>query len=156
MKDKDQRLLEEAYGKINALGDQPDPEGLRKYIQAKNAETQAWIDEDPKNRGAGMPVEDPEFWKEYGIFNVPQYIHYELVSDVFEAIRSHHGYKPNWGHLNSLSDEELKEERDKIYAQLRAEREQEEQEKREFKQKRNEAKKPLDNSLAQAFDKVKR
>jgi hypothetical protein len=33
-----------------------------------------------------------------------------LVNNVFEATRAAFGYKPNWGHLNSLSTEELQDE----------------------------------------------
>lgn len=154
MKDKDLNLLQEAYTKVYE-NVQADPEALRAHIKAINDKTRAWIAEKPESRGAAMPEEDPAMWHEYGIYTPEQFDHYMLVSDVFEAIRSYEGRKPHWGHLNSLSDEELKQERDKIYAQLRAEREREEQEKREFRQKRNEAKKPIDNSLSQAFDKLK-
>ena len=175
MNKKDISLLEEAYNKIlikeadierlaqqdprEIYGDEPDtdvqadPEALRAHIAKKNAAIKAWVDE-KEGRWATYHVEDPEFWNKDGIYTPEQYDHYNLVADVFETTRDVLGYKPHWGQLYKMSDEELRAELDYLYRQARAEREEEEKEEASFKQGRDEAKKPIDNSMANAFDKA--
>jgi hypothetical protein len=160
MKDRDLNLLQEAYTKVYE-NTQADPEALRAHIKAKNDKTRAWIAEDPENRGAGLAEEDPEFWKEYNIYTPQDFDHYGLVSTVFEMIRDRHGYKPHWGKLMQMSDEELQAEIDRESRIIRQEeeeerqrQEQEQRDKEELKQKRQEARKPLDNSLGRALDKI--
>jgi hypothetical protein len=77
------------------------------HIQNLNAKTQAWIDEDPTNRGAGMLVDEPEHWARYSIYTVAQFEHYMAATALYEATRDKWGYKPNWSHINSMSTEEL-------------------------------------------------
>lgn len=98
---------------------------LLQHLQSLNAKTKLWVEEDPTNRFAGLLTEDVSYWASMGITTVEQFEHYMLVNDVFEATRSAFDYKPSWGHLNSLSDEDLKKELDSIenYIQSRHQRE---------------------------------
>ena len=79
------------------------------HIQNLNAKTQAWINEDPTNRGAGMLVDEPEHWARYGIYTVAQFEHYMAATDLYEATKAHHGYKPDWRSLMAMTTEELEE-----------------------------------------------
>lgn len=80
---------------------------LTAHIQKINAKTQAWINEDPKNRCAGMLVDEPEHWARYDIYTVAQFEHYMAALDLYEATKAHHGYKPDWRSLMAMSTEEL-------------------------------------------------
>jgi hypothetical protein len=83
---------------------------LEQHIANINEKGRAWVAEDPKNRFAGMLVEDRAHWAQYGITTPAEFDHYLLVTDVYEAINYKWGYKPNWKDLNAKSDEELREE----------------------------------------------
>lgn len=80
---------------------------LAETLEARNAATLEWIAADPTNRWSTLVVTDLAFWASCGITTVEQYDHYMLVSNVFEATRDAYGYKPQWGHLNALSTEQL-------------------------------------------------
>ena len=84
------------------------------HIQSLNAKTQAWIDEDPKNRWAGMLVDEPEHWARYNVYTVAQFEHYMAATDLYEATRDKYGYKPRWSHLMSLTTEQLIEDLKKL------------------------------------------
>lgn len=79
------------------------------HIQNLNAKTQAWIDEDPTNRGAGMLVDEPEHWARYDVHTVAQFEHYMAATELYEATKSKWGYKPDWRSLKAMSTEELVE-----------------------------------------------
>ena len=87
---------------------------LTAHIQNLNAKTQAWIDEDPKNRWAGMLVDEPEHWARYNVYTVAQFEHYMAATDLYEATRDKYGYKPSWSHLMSLTTEQLIEDLKKL------------------------------------------
>lgn len=82
---------------------------LVNHIQAKNAETRAWMAEAP-NRWAGIIVEDPEHWAEYGVYSVAQYEHYMAAQDHYEIYKSIHGIRPRWMDYHSMTVEEIREE----------------------------------------------
>ena len=87
---------------------------LTAHIQNLNAKTQAWIDEDPSNRGAGMLVDEPEHWARYDVYTVAQFEHYMAAIDLYESTHEKWGYKPDWRSLNAMSTEQLIEARKKL------------------------------------------
>lgn len=44
----------------------PETMTAAEYAAARNAETRAWIAEDPANRGAGMMPEETSYWARMG------------------------------------------------------------------------------------------
>lgn len=79
---------------------------LLKHIEALNAKTQAWIDEDPGNRWAGMMTTDLDHWAECGVYTPEQFdrlMDEECYSDVY---KDRYGVRPR--NISSMSDEELR------------------------------------------------
>ena len=95
---------------------------LQNHIEAQNAKTQAWIDEDPQNRWAGITVSDPEHWAEYNIFTVEQYEHYQLKMAVWEMYKDVHGFRPRHMGLSEMTTEELEAEIESLQRTVEAER----------------------------------
>lgn len=93
---------------------------LLNHIRNLNAKAAAWVAEDPKNRMAGILVEEAEYWNRMGIITVEQFKHYNLVCEAFESIRSAYGYKPSWSGLDGMTDEALKAEIKICYDQFKA------------------------------------
>lgn len=87
---------------------------LLAHIQAKNAETLAWVAEDPKNRGAFTISEDLEDWTQDGIHTPEAFEHYMLASAAYDAHKDAYGFKPDWREVNALSDSELQEWLDEV------------------------------------------
>ena len=85
------------------------------HIQNLNAKTQAWVNEDPKNRFAGMLVDEPEHWARYDVHTVAQFEHYMAATELYEATKSKYGYKPDWRSLKAMSTEELVEALRKLW-----------------------------------------
>ena len=56
------------------------------HIEAKNAEMQQWIDEDPKNRFGGMLVTDPAHWAEYGVTTPKELDRYLDEQTLYEMV----------------------------------------------------------------------
>ena len=79
------------------------------HIQKRNAATLAWVAEDPNNRWACTLVEEPEHWAGYGVTTPDQFEHYMAATDLYEATKAHHGYKPDWRSLMAMTTEELEE-----------------------------------------------
>ena len=80
---------------------------LIKHIEAINAKTQKWIDEDPTNRWAGMITTDPEHWKEYGITTPAQYDRYMLEQAVYETHKSAYGVKGRHYAFDNMTHQEI-------------------------------------------------
>ena len=87
---------------------------LVKHIEAINAKTQKWIDEDPTNRWAGMITTDLEHWKEYGVTTPAQYDRYMLEQAVYETHKSAYGVKGRHYDFDNMTDQELKDEYDHL------------------------------------------
>lgn len=104
------------------------------HIENLNAKTTVWVNEDPKNRWAGLLVTELAHWERYGVTTPAQFDHYMLVTEVYEMTRSVYGYKPSWAGLNGLTDEALRKEinflAEENNRQIVAEREEELAEKR--------------------------
>lgn len=87
---------------------------LVKHIEGINAKTQAWIDEDPGNRWAGMITTDLDHWADYGVYTVADYERYELETYIYEGHKDAFGVKGRHYDFKSMSLEELQKEADYI------------------------------------------
>ena len=88
---------------------------LVKHIEAKNADMQKWIDEDPSNRFGGMLVTDPAHWAKYDITTpaeLDRYLDeqtlYEMVSSATSKSYARHVVSES----SPLSNEEFQKEMD--------------------------------------------
>ena len=68
-------------------------EDLMAYIRAKNEETMAWLQAAP-GRGAGLIVEDPDFWKKQGITTVAEFYRSNLLCGFSDAYKELYGFRP--------------------------------------------------------------
>ena len=80
---------------------------LIKHIQDINAKTQAWLDESPETRGAGMLIEDLDHWNQYDIHTPEQLDHYLAACNNFETVRGLYGYKPSWARYDNMTTAEI-------------------------------------------------
>ena len=87
---------------------------LAEFLAAKNAETLAWIAEDPDNRWAGLLTEDLAHWAEIGIHTVAQYRRYDLETLVWEMYKDAMGFRPRHMDFSSMTDAELEAEADSL------------------------------------------
>ena len=80
---------------------------LVRHIEKINAETKAWVAEDPKNRWGGELVTDPAHWAEYGIFTPEDYDKSSLAETIKDASGAAYGskHRVDW---REYSLEELK------------------------------------------------
>lgn len=105
---------------------------LAEHLAAKNAETLAWIAEDPSNRWAGLIVEDLAHWAEMGIHTVEEYKRYDLETLVWDMYKDATGIRPRHLDLKSMSLQELEDLANycgrQIEAQIEADAEWERQE----------------------------
>ena len=67
---------------------------LLAHIRRLNAKTQAWVDESPDTRMAGMIVEDLSHWHNYGIYTPEEFDHYLLVCAYSDMYKSLFGVRP--------------------------------------------------------------
>ena len=110
---------------------------LINHIKAENAKTQAWIDEDPDNRWAGMIVEDPEHWKRMGVTTVEQYEHYMMSMTIYDLYKEVHGIRPRWYDFDSMSYEEMKKLYDGLLEELESQQEADKTERKYNEQESN-------------------
>lgn len=80
---------------------------LAERIAEYNAPTLAWIAEDPTNRCATILVDDPEFWKEYGVETPEQFDRYMLVSTAWDRFKDVHGFRPRHVDFDRMSNQEI-------------------------------------------------
>jgi len=81
---------------------------LVKYIKERNAKTQIWIDEDPKNRFGGKLVEDPKHWEDYKVYTPKDLDRYLDETTAFEVCAN--AYSKSYArsiHYGKMSDKEL-------------------------------------------------
>lgn len=83
---------------------------LAQYIADRNAETLAWIAEDPSNRWAGLIVEDLAHWAEQGILTVRDFQRHDLICTIWDLYRDVTGMRPRHMDFDSMSFEELQAE----------------------------------------------
>lgn len=80
---------------------------LKNYLVAKGDEIRAWVAEDPDNRWACTPIEDPEFWAEDGIFTIEQYEHADSCGLAYDMHKDKYGFKPDYRELEAMTQSEL-------------------------------------------------
>jgi len=100
----------------------PNSRALVKHIEAINAQSRAWVAEDPSNRIAGEIVTIPDHWADYGVYTPEEFDRYLLEEDYVGL------YKDVWGiryrgDLSTVSNAELKALIDSMYTRLEAEME---------------------------------
>lgn len=93
---------------------------LAELLASKNAETLAWIAEDPSNRWAGLIVEDLAHWAEIGVHTVEDYERYDLETLVWEMYKDVTGIRPRHMDFKSMTLEELRKEADYLGSQMEA------------------------------------
>ena len=79
------------------------------HIRALNAVQLAWVAEDPANRGAGLLVENVEFWASMGVTTVEGFDRYMLVGEYSDAHKEAHGFRPRRD-LTALSNVQIEAE----------------------------------------------
>lgn len=100
---------------------------LAQYIATRNAETLAWIAEDPDNRWAGLIVDDLAFWAEQGILTVKDFNRHNLECTIWDLYRDVFGTRPRHMDFKSMSYEELERECDLLGRMLEDEIKREEE-----------------------------
>lgn len=93
---------------------------LAEFLAAKNAETLAWIAEDPDNRWAGLLTEDLAHWAEIGIHTVEEFKRYDLIQLIWEMYKDVTGIRPRHMDFDSMSMEDLQKEADYLGRQMDA------------------------------------
>lgn len=83
---------------------------LAQYLAQRNAETLAWIAEDPDNRWAGLIVEDLAHWAEQGVLTVRDFQRHDLICTIWDLYRDVTGMRPRHMDFDSMSFEELEAE----------------------------------------------
>lgn len=98
------------------------------HLEAINAKTQAWIDEDPSNRWASMWTTDVAHWAESGIRTVEDFERYELETYIYEGTKDFFHYRRSG--LKDLTLEQLRAEAGQLSKSIEVEiaREKEEKE----------------------------
>ncbi len=86
---------------------------LVSHLEAINAKTQKWMDENPGSWG-GMIVTDPAHWAEYGVYTVADFERYELETYIYEGHKDAFGTKGRHYDFKNMTLAELKEEADYI------------------------------------------
>lgn len=69
---------------------------LANYIAARNAETQAWVAEDPSNRWAGLLTDDLAHWAGYGVTTPAQLDLYLTQGTWYDMFKDAYGYRPRF------------------------------------------------------------
>jgi hypothetical protein len=108
---------------------------LSDYIAEQNKKTQAWIDEDPKNRWAGLLSEDMFHWAEQGITTVEHFKRYELETYIWDCYKDVHGIRPRWINFSEMSTAEMEKMADDLAKEAKESIEREEQEQALAKEK---------------------
>ena len=87
---------------------------LIKEIQKRNAKTEAWVKEDPKNRWAGLYPTEESYWVERGITTLEELERDELATYIYDEHKTAFGCKGRHYDFNAMSLQELKDEADYI------------------------------------------
>lgn len=83
---------------------------LEAYIKAENEANRVRMERE-EGLFIGMMVSDPEFWADYGVYNVKQYQHYCAVEDYISYHKAVYGIKPRWVNFDAMSVEDIEEAR---------------------------------------------
>ena len=93
---------------------------LAEFLAAKNAQTLAWIAEDPDNRWAGLLTEDLTHWAEMGVHTVEDFKRYDLISLIWDMYKDVTGIRPRHMDFESMSMEDLEKEANWLGSQIEA------------------------------------
>ena len=96
---------------------------LLAHIKSLNAETLAWVAEDPANRWSLTVTEDMSHWAELGVFTVEDYLHYNKKMALWDGYKEANGIRPRHLDLDGMSDADLDAELDMLCAARRSEEE---------------------------------
>ena len=94
---------------------------LINHIKNKNAEIEAWVAEDPKNRWSGTYITDVEYWEERKIFTVADLERDELINYIYDGHKEAYGFRNRGYDFDSMSMAELEAEADRIGDAIEAE-----------------------------------
>lgn len=95
---------------------------LLAHLRNLNAKSAAWVAEDPKNRMAGLLIEDADHWSSIGITTVDEFNRYNLSMEIYDLHKSVYGFRPNYAHLKSLTVKELETELESLNRAWKIER----------------------------------
>jgi len=84
-------------------------QSLIQHIEALNANTKAWVAEDPANRGASLYPTDAAYWQSQGIETVEQFTRQGLIDDIWDGYKDAYGIRPRHIDFTSKSTAELQE-----------------------------------------------
>ena len=87
---------------------------LMAELAKRNAETEAWVAEDPQNRWAGLYSMDEAHWVERGITNLVDFERDELATYIYEGHKDAFGTKGRHYNFEAMSLEDLRSEADYI------------------------------------------
>ena len=76
------------------------------YAAQLNGETRAWVAEE-EGRGAGMLVENQDFWAEREILNGLQLARYLAASTISDMYKEAHGFRPRGIDFGSMTLAEM-------------------------------------------------
>ena len=92
---------------------------LLNHIKAHNAETRAWVAEDPQNRFASVMSEDPAYWADRGITTLEELERDDLIAYIYDGHKDAYGFRNRNYDFDSMSLEELRLESDRISAAVK-------------------------------------
>ena len=112
---------------------------LLNHITKKNNEIEAWVNEDPKNRWAGLITTDLDHWASYGIYDVAEYEGYISANTLYEVYSDKYskGYARGMDFF-SMSQEKL----DELWTEI-----EEEEKKKEERRNLQEAENLVNNKI---------
>lgn len=90
---------------------------LAAYIAALNAESQAWVAEDPENRWSSGVIDDLDFWAKQGITTVEEFRFSSAVSEYSDSYKEMYGIRPRWMDFTGATAAEVEAEVKKLYAE---------------------------------------
>jgi hypothetical protein len=98
---------------------------LKEHLEARAAETAAWVAEDPENRFAASYTVDIDHWNEMGIYTVEQFELYSAKAEYYDLYKSVHGHRSGsrwvWG--DDVTLETVKSELEFLYEEAKREAE---------------------------------
>lgn len=87
---------------------------LHEYIEAENKKTQAWIDEDPKNRWSTFYAPASHYEKNYGIKTVDEFKRMMLINDISDLHKDIYGFRPREFNFDEMTTKELEDTLDAL------------------------------------------
>ena len=88
---------------------------LKAYLLNEQAATQAWIAEDPENRGAAYYTVDLDHWAEAGVFSVDDLKRYDAIATYVDMYKDIHGIKPRWINWDEFTTQAIEAKLESLY-----------------------------------------